>query len=248
MLKNIYIAFLFLTRIPMPKIDSISAEDNGRALLFFPWVGLAIGLLLWGFASAFGLLLPANVVAALIIAVWAAITGGLHLDGLADSADAWLAGGNTERSLDIMKDPRCGAAAVISVVCLLLLKFSALSELLSTGCYWPLIFIPMLARCGSQLLLLCTPYARPEGLGRDFNDHAPKSLIKIQLVVLACITAIFIMLAFSLYSVVIIAIIAALIFYSLRRLMIQRLGGATGDTAGALVEVLEAGILIAFLF
>jgi len=114
--KAVVVAFIFLTRLPMPRLAHISPEDNGRSLCAFPLVGLVIGLLLFIAASVLTWVLPVMVVATLLLTLWVLLTGGLHLDGLADSADAWLGGyGDKARTLEIMKDPRCGSAAVMTV-------------------------------------------------------------------------------------------------------------------------------------
>ena len=145
-LKALAVSFVFFTRIPMPVMTSISPEDNGRALVALPVVGLAIGLLLYLLAQLFAGL-PAGVAAALLLTVWVFVTGGLHIDGLADSADGWLGGfGDPERTLEIMKDSRCGSGALMAVGCLLLVKFAALSALLEQGATIALLAAPLIGR------------------------------------------------------------------------------------------------------
>ena len=123
------LAFQFLTRIPVYRVFSIaslvpSKQVAGKALLYYPAVGLVIGLwlaalpwLLCYFAADVGTGLQAG----LVLVLWVWITGGLHLDGLADSADAWMGGfGDRQRTLDLMKDPTCGPSAVVVLVLVLL--------------------------------------------------------------------------------------------------------------------------------
>lgn len=243
MMKSIIVAFLFFTRLPMPSVENITAKDNGRALLFLPLVGLAIGLLLCAAAYALNGLFASEILAALLLALWCALTGGLHLDGLADSADAWLSGADKDRSLDIMKDPRCGTAAIVTLICVLLIKFTALNSIIEQGQYGWIILVPLLGRISALILFLTTPYARPQGLLNDFSVHAPKSLIRITIIVTLALAAIIV----GLSNTLLVGLISAIIFYSMRRLMLQRLGGSTGDTSGALIEVVEAGILIALV-
>lgn len=146
MLKRHYhalvLAFQFLTRIPVYKVFSIastipSPQVAGKALLYYPVVGAVIGgwLILLPIAlNYFGILVSPQMQAALVLVSWVWITGGLHLDGLADSADAWLGGfGDKQRTLDLMKDPTCGPSAVVVLVLLLLLKWLALSEVIAHG-------------------------------------------------------------------------------------------------------------------
>ncbi|WP_202987655.1 adenosylcobinamide-GDP ribazoletransferase [Cellvibrio polysaccharolyticus] len=239
-MKAIIIAFLFLTRFPMPRIENISAADNGRSLGAFPLVGLVIGLLLAAIAWLGHFLLPPIALAALILVVWVFITGGLHLDGLADSADAWLGGyGNRERTLEIMKDPRCGSAAVMTVSCLLIFKFSLLVALLETHSAWWLVLPPLLGRCASVVLMMITPYARASGLGADFNSAMPRKSLWLIISGVAIMCALFLPWIFTL--AVTLCVIPT--FFGLRQLMISRLNGTTGDTAGALLEIIEAAVL-----
>lgn len=243
MIKPAIVAFLFFSRLPMPRIETISAQDNGRALLFLPLVGLAIGIIIYTAAHLLNSQINSEILAALLLALWCALTGGLHLDGLADSADAWLSGANKDRSLEIMKDPRCGTAAIVTLICVLLVKFTAISAILENGQHWYLILIPVLGRTSALVLFLTTPYARTQGLSKDFSEYAPSSLIRILVFTIIAITAI----SLGLSSALLVAAISAVIFYAMRRLMLKRLGGSTGDTSGALIEVVEAGILIALV-
>lgn len=239
--KAIIIAFLFLTRLPMPRIENVSAADNGRSLCAFPLVGLVIGLMLVAVAWLGQFLLPPIALAAMVLMVWVFVTGGLHLDGLADSADAWLGGyGNRERTLEIMKDPRCGSAALMTVSCLLIFKFALLTALLETGAVWWLLLPPLLGRCASVLLMMITPYARANGLGADFTNTMPRKTLWL----IFCGIAITCLLILPWPSSL--AVLACTIptFFALRQLMINRLNGTTGDTAGALLEIIEAAVLL----
>lgn len=103
-----WIALQFLSSLPIRLPGMPTPQELGRSLLFYPLVGLLFGAILWALN---GLLLgtPLLLHAALLLTVWVLLSGGLHLDGLADSADAWLGGfGDRERTLTIMKDPRSG--------------------------------------------------------------------------------------------------------------------------------------------
>jgi len=226
-----------LTRLPMPKLSEIKAADSGRSVLFYPLVGLLIGIILYlpifFFETASPLLL-----AALITVLWAMLTGGLHLDGLADSADAWLGGlGDAERIQRIMKDPVVGAAGVIAIVCLLLLKVAALASLIEQGHGGLLVIAPVMGRSLILLLFLSTPYVRQNGMANDMVDYLPKKL-SVYIVIASLLLCAW----FSFYGVV----FGLLGFFLLRRLMLKLLGGCTGDTIGASVEVGEALFLLGF--
>jgi adenosylcobinamide-GDP ribazoletransferase len=234
-----WIALQFLTRLPVTLAGMPAPEQIGRSLLFYPLVGLLIGLLL---LFAQHLLSDSAVLlqAALLLTVWVGISGGLHLDGLADSADAWVGGfGDRERTLAIMKDPRSGPIAVVVLVLLLLLKFAALVALLESGSGLQLLLVPWLARCLLPLLFLTTPYVRSGGLGQALAEHLPRQQLPWMLAANAVA-----MLLFG-WPALLALLVAGVMFIWLRILMLKRLGGATGDTAGALLEIAECAVLLA---
>lgn len=240
-LKRFAIATVFLTRLPVPTLKTLSAEDNRQATLLFPAVGLLIGVLLLITASLSLAFLPANVAAAIVLIVWVFVTGGLHIDGLADSADAWLGGlGDTERSLSIMKDPRCGSGALAAVGCLLIGKYACLQYLLEQDNYQALLVIPMLGRMASLLIFRTTTYVRSNGLANDFLQGLDKTSIDKALVVYLLL----IILLTSFQATLLIVSFSAIAWFLLRRLMLKRLGGCTGDTAGATVELIELCALV----
>jgi cobalamin synthase len=125
-----WIALQFLSSLPIRLPGMPQPQELGRSLLFYPVVGLLFGVLLWGLNSVL-MGAPLLLHAALLLTAWVLLSGGLHLDGLADSADAWLGGfGDRERTLTIMKDPRSGPIAVVTLGMVLLLKFTALVALI----------------------------------------------------------------------------------------------------------------------
>lgn len=168
------IALQFLTRLPVRLPGLPTEQENGRSLLWYPFVGLLIGgLLLLGYAVTSGV--AVSLQAALLLSIWVWLSGGLHLDGLADTADAWVGGyGDRERTLAIMKDPACGPIGVISLVLLLLLKWAALMALLEAGQWLVLLLAPWLGRWVLPLLLFTTPYVRPGGMGQVLSEHMPR--------------------------------------------------------------------------
>jgi adenosylcobinamide-GDP ribazoletransferase len=211
----------------------------GRSLLFYPLVGLLFGGLLWGL-DALLLGTPLLLHGALLLTAWVLLSGGLHLDGLADSADAWLGGfGDRERTLLIMKDPRSGPIAVITLVLVLLLKFAALLALIEQRQTLALIIVPVLGRGALLGLFLTTPYVRAGGLGQALADHLPRH--RGWQVLLACALAGVLVAGWVGVSALVIALA---VFIGLRQMMLRRLGGCTGDTAGALLELLEMVVLV----
>jgi adenosylcobinamide-GDP ribazoletransferase len=234
------IALQFLTRVPVRLAGMPAPEQVGRSLLWYPLLGLLIGALLLGLHLLLGAS-PALLQAALLLIVWVAITGGLHLDGLADSADAWAGGfGDRERSLAIMQDPRSGpiAVVVLVLVLVLLLKFAALVTLLETDAGLSLVLAPWLARGSLPLLFLSTPYVRAGGLGQALAEHLPRRQLPW---VLAAHGMAILLLGWAGLQAL---LVAGLLFVWGRWVMLQRLGGTTGDTAGALLELTECAVLV----
>ncbi len=235
----VIIAFQLLTRLPLATVDILAPEqlqrETGRSLLFYPFVGLVIGLMLFAVA----IILPTSwLAAALILTVWVALTGALHIDGLADSADAWMGGfGNKERTLEIMKDPRSGPIGVVAVVLLLMLKVIAIEMLLRADVAWALIIVPMVARTWVLLLFLQTPYVRPKGLGEILVKAMPSNALW-NLTGVLFIAVLFVPAGIPLMLVV------SLVAGWMRRLMMARIDGFSGDTAGAGIEVIEVVSLI----
>lgn len=234
-----WIALQFLSSLPIRLPGMPQPREVGRSVLFYPLVGLLFGVLLWGLDALLAGA-PLMLHAALLLTVWVLLSGGLHLDGLADSADAWLGGfGDRERTLTIMKDPRSGPIAVVTLVLVLLLKFCALLALIEQQQGAALLIVPLIGRAALLGVFLTTRYVRAGGLGQALADHLPRTagwwvlgLSAVACVVLAGVAGVW---ALGM---------AALGFVWLRRVMVRRLGGTTGDTAGALLELLEVLVLV----
>jgi len=233
------IALQFLSSLPIRLPGMPEPQQLGRSLLFYPLVGLLFGVILWVLNLALSGA-PLLLHAALLLTVWVLLSGALHLDGLADSADAWLGGfGDRERTLTIMKDPRSGPIAVVTLVLVLLLKFCALLALIEQGDAVMLIIVPLLGRAALLGLFLTTPYVRAGGLGQALADHLPRRAgwWVLGASALAC-------LLIAGVKVIVALVVAFVGFVWLRRVMMRRLGGTTGDTAGALLELLEMVVLV----
>lgn len=240
-MESLLIALRFLTRIPVNYRLTDNAAALGRSVLYYPLVGFVIGVVL----SFLALLLSGTsdmVAAAVVLSAWVCLTGGLHLDGLADCADAWVGGmGDPRRSLRIMKDPASGPIAVAVLLLLLLVKFTVLFVLIQQNNLIPLMLAPLLGRCAILLLMLSTPYVSPKGMAEKLLDNLPFGEARAVVVISLAFAGLFmgwanVLLAFGL-------------LLWIRYLALQRLGGVTGDVYGAAVELIEtAGLLAVVLF
>jgi adenosylcobinamide-GDP ribazoletransferase len=236
-----FIALQFLTTFPVQLKQMPSKQQNAQSLLFYPVIGLIIGLIL--FALAYLLqAIPVILLSSVILVLWIWLTGGLHLDGLADTADAWVGGfGDPERTLAIMKDPSCGPIGVLSLIILCLLKWSALYVLLQQHLYSALILFPLLGRLAPLFLFLTTHYVRQKGLGTSITEFIPKTAA-VMVCALCLLTSAYWGWAGMLCAL---SMLGTLLY--LKHKFIQRIGGITGDTVGASIEICEAVSLLSFI-
>lgn len=232
-----WIALQFLTIIPMPFKKEPEMREIASSLVFFPIVGLLIGLLLflanWGLGEVFS---PV-VTAAFTLLVWILISGAMHLDGLADSCDG-LAGNTAEKRLEIMKDSHTGAFGVVGISLLLLVKFAAIVSL--SGWEWEaLVLAPVFGTWAMVLAITVFPYARKNGVGQAFKQGA--TIFKLLIATIITLAAAALLAGW--WGVVIMAI-TCLVTVLVGVFFKSRLGGLTGDTYGAIKEVSEAIVLI----
>lgn len=238
-MRNLRIAFGLLTTLPVRLPDDWSAGDSGCAAVWYPLVGLVIGALTWLAWTGARLLFSPLVAGVLAVVVWVMLTGGLHLDGLADCCDGLFASVGRERRLEIMKDPHIGAFGVIGLILVLLLKAAALASLVATSGFAVLLAASLARWC--ILLAGSFPLARPSGMGADFAAGFRRSFM-IWGAVLPLVIALLLGTR-GVLSALAGAAAAALILWSAK----SRLGGVTGDVFGMIVEIVETVVLLAFL-
>ncbi|MES2419891.1 MAG: adenosylcobinamide-GDP ribazoletransferase [Pseudomonadota bacterium] len=229
-MKRLIVAFGFLTRLPMPRVE-VGAEDFAAAIRFYPIVGLAIGLIV-ALAGWLGTLVDPWTGACAALLTWIAVTGALHLDGLADLADGLgAAHGDRTRLLSVMADPHIGSFGVVAIVSQMLVKLVLLHAI---GISWALILVPFAARMGPLVWAKLLPPLRPGGLGA-----AVAGAVRARNLVGWC-------LLLALAAVVVPALIALpLLALGVAAWLQRTLGGVTGDAHGAGIEIVETGLLLA---
>ena len=238
-MRSLRIAFGLLTTLPIRLPENWSAGDSGRAAVWYPFVGLIIGGITWLAWKGTMLVLHPIVASVIVLIVWIALTGGLHLDGLADCCDGLLASATPERRLEIMKDPRLGAFGVIGLILILFLKAAVLGTLTSSTS----LGIVLAASLSRWFILPVAlfPLARTGGMGADFSSGVRRSSIYI-----SALLPFGMAIALGLRGVFSIA--AGFIAIGLILLLAKkRIGGVTGDVFGLVVEVVEAIVLLVFL-
>jgi adenosylcobinamide-GDP ribazoletransferase len=230
------VAFRYLTVLPLP--PSRAPGDLGRAAAWFPVVGLVVGACLALASLAADRLVPPGVGAMLLVALWAGLTGGLHLDGLADTLDGVGGGWSRERALAIMRDARSGPYGVTALVLVLGLKAATLASLPEGLAWKALLLAPVIGRTGPLLLVRACRPARRDGAG-----HALAAGVRWPGLVAGGLVAVVASVAIlSGWGVMALAL-AGLLAWGWAGYLRRRLGGFTGDTLGALVEVTEALVL-----
>ncbi|MEN8200301.1 MAG: adenosylcobinamide-GDP ribazoletransferase [Thermodesulfobacteriota bacterium] len=243
-LQSMLAALRFLTILPISWRSEGDERFFQASLLWFPLVGLVIGA---GAALSVFLLqavFPQAVVAIFAMALLAGLSGCLHLDGLADSGDGLLSSRSRERSLAIMRDSRSGAMGVIVLIFVLLGKYGALSSLPQASLIPAVLLVPMGGRIAILISMAVLPYARSGGgLGELFYAKDRYLVAGLGLCFGAGVSAFLVSFQLALFmSLTILASVSLFSFYCFRKL-----GGATGDTLGAVCELTELGILLCFL-
>lgn len=230
----------FLTRLPVRRALDYGPAALGRSALWYPAVGALLGALL-GVTAALAAPLGAGVAAVLVLVVWVLATGALHLDGLADTADAFVGGGEDRKRIhEILKDPRCGPMGVVAVVVVLLLKHALLAALLAHGASMALLLAPLVARTALLGWLVALPPARPVGLAAAVSAALPRRRARV---LLTCgLLALLVFGGPAGRAAVFAGVALAWLWGRHQR---RRLGGCTGDTLGAGCELVEVGVLLA---
>ncbi|MEN1985753.1 adenosylcobinamide-GDP ribazoletransferase [Paenibacillus hubeiensis] len=266
-------AFQFLSRFPVRMQLDFAPPLLRESVVYYPLVGAAIGLAVWLGGALFGTVLPALPAAVLTLTLWVWLTGGLHLDGWMDTADGLLSYRSRERMLEIMKDSRVGAMGVIACVLLLMMKAALLADFIAQGrwAYVPLLILPMI---WSRWFMVCAisgwPNARADdGLAALFAGLGERRELRRATARAAWLTVVagLIALVAAWYTQphhgligggmsghswwlypVLAAMLLPLACHLLGRWVAgrisDRLGGLTGDTYGAMNELLETALLI----
>ena len=249
MLKEFVSALQFLTRVQLVRDPVCDAATLGRSVRYFSLVGCFAGLLLDIVALLTAGWLPGAVRGTLLVFLPVLITGGMHCDGFMDTADGVLSGRPRDRALEIMKDSRVGAFGVLAIVLLILGKWSLIHDMPESLLPYALIAMMAIGRFTMTAAIVFFPYARPEGMGKAFAEHAGKDSFFFAVLTIAVMVLCFYFAAgFFTAGVTVVAALAALLFtFWAGRRLTRFLGGLTGDTYGAVTELSEMLVLAVFL-
>ncbi|MEI7673560.1 MAG: adenosylcobinamide-GDP ribazoletransferase [Deltaproteobacteria bacterium] len=233
-MKRFLAALQFLTILPLPRGLTFDERTLGNSIPFFPVVGLGIGaavaLMDWGL----GFLFPISVTSVFTVILLIAVSGGLHTDGLADTADGFFSSRPRERILEIMRDSRTGPMGVAAIVCVVALKIALIASVSGPSRVWVLLLAPIAGRSALLIHLALLPYARQEGLVGIFHRNRSRghALWALTVLIIAGGLAGGVPgLVAGMCSFLFILLFAAYVW--------RRIGGLTGDTLGAACELTE---------
>jgi len=245
MFNDFLSALSFLTILPVGK-----REIRRNSLIYFPVVGLLIGILLvlvnFFLTKFFPFKVnlqgePSSIANLSILLILILITGGLHIDGFADTVDGFFSGKNRDEILGIMDDPRIGTRAVVAVFFLLLFQFLILEKLKFK--YQPLILMATISRSAMVLAILLAEPAKNQGVGRIFLEMKDYSVALIAGLFTLGITIFFLQ-----FKGVLLILITAILVYLMVKYSNKKIGGITGDVLGAINEIIQLCVLFFFLF
>ena len=243
-MKKYFLSFIlmfqFMTRIPIRFNLPCEKEDFKRGTVFLPVVGVVIGLIQWIVFFIFQKILPINVTAVLVVLTSILVTGALHLDGLGDTCDGFFALKGREEIIDIMKDSRIGTYACLAVICDILLKTFAISNLNFLSGSFVIIAAPMIGRASLVILFYFGKTAKKNGVGNLFIGNTGK----LQLLISLFFTFIISILLMGLLKSIVIMICTIILILFFNKYCEKKLGGLTGDILGAGNEIVEIIVFI----
>jgi adenosylcobinamide-GDP ribazoletransferase len=244
-MKKLFLAFQFLTIVPLKDIGKVPEQEVGNAAVFFPLVGLFEGILFLILSILLLKVFPPELTNGLLVLVMVLMNGGLHIDGLSDTFDAVASRGDSEKKLVIMKASTVGPAGVTSIVLSLLLKYLLLNTLFFhttlTAYNSLLLLFPVVSRWTMVTAIFHGKPARQDGLGRMFIEHTGlKELLAATIAtILICALALTLTSGIHLLSFHLMFVLPALYIFSFAAVLFfhKNFGGMTGDSFGAVYEI-----------
>ena len=231
-------AFVLLTRLPLPPLPDTAFAGAARAVWAYPLVGLVLGVVVTVIGAGLGGLgLPALLVAGVVLAALVMLTGAMHEDGLADTADGLWGGMTRDRRLEIMKDSRIGTYGVLALVLAMGLRWQGYAMV-----SWPeLIAALVMSRAAMPPLMAALPHARADGLSKRVGR--PTLAAAALAVAIAAVVAVLLTGAAAIVAM----LAAAVAICAIGALAMRKIGGQTGDILGAAQVMTEIILLLTFI-
>ncbi len=262
-MKGLILLFKFMTRLPIPANPEFDSKELGKSMRFFPVVGIVIGLILYlTYFIGAKFILSSYLLAAIVVTVEVILTGGLHLDGLADTFDGIFSYRSKQKMLEIMKDSRLGTNGGIVLILYFILKILLIAGIsdMSLGFIGNMMGVksaagavilvsPVLARINPVLNCTVSPYAKSSGSAKDFVDNTDKAGLIIAAataLVFTTVVGVGILKVLNPLHIVNITAVTMVLGLYFAKLMEKKIGGITGDTLGAVLELSEILVLLGF--
>ncbi len=240
-LDGFWVTLSLLSRLPLPTVPRAAFDAAPRAVGWYPLAGLVLGLLaVTAGQIALALDLGSAIAAGVVIATMMLLSGAMHEDGLADTADGFWGAMTPARQLEIMKDSQIGSYGVLALIIVTGLRWIALTMLLGAA-PWAYVAVAALSRAVLPLLMATTPHARSTGLSHSVGR--PELATAWQAVAIGAAVA----LLFGGWAVIWALVLALLLVWGLRRLALRKIGGQTGDVLGAAQQLAEVVILLCLI-
>jgi len=250
MLHGFITALQFLTIFTVRKKHEVDENDLARSMVYFPFVGFVIGLVLVYADKALLMIFPDTVSNVFLLLLSVVITRALHIDGLADSMDGLMGGRDPESRRAIMRDSRIGTAGVLGIVFVLLIKYACLNTLFYDYKTAALLTAPAFSRWSQMLMMFQAGYGREDGMGKAFVGHVRLGGLIAASIITVGLSG-FVIYQYDTVTAVLavgIPLSVGLATFVWRWFVVRKVGGVTGDTVGAISEMNEALTLLLFVF
>ncbi|MBU3161396.1 adenosylcobinamide-GDP ribazoletransferase [Clostridium frigoris] len=243
-LNDFLLFFQFFTRIPINKSLNCEKENFKRGSIFFPIVGLFIGVVQWIIYYLLIKVLPVNITAVFVVIIPIIITGGLHVDGLGDTCDGFFSlKGDKYKIIEVMKDSSVGTYATIAIVFDMLARYAAVTTIIQSDLPFILILAPIIARFTVVFISFIGKNAKEKGSGNIFIGNIDVK----RLVIAGIITIIFGTLLIGTLKSVILIIPGLFLSFLFNKFCESKITGLTGDSLGANNELVEILTMILFI-
>ena len=243
-LNDFLLFFQFFTRIPINKSLKCDKQNFRRGSVFFPIVGLFIGVVQWTVYYLLIKVLPVNITAVFVVIIPIVLTGAIHVDGLGDTCDGFFSlKGNKDKIIEVMKDSRVGTYASIAIVFDLLARYAAVYTVIEMNLPLILIATPVIARFTVVFLSFIGKNAKETGSGNIFIGNIGVK----QLLITAIITVLLVTLLIGINKTSILLVSVLIFSFLFNKFCESKITGLTGDTLGANNELVEILIMILFI-
>ncbi|EJO5348853.1 adenosylcobinamide-GDP ribazoletransferase [Clostridium botulinum] len=243
LINDFLLIIQFFTRIPINKNLQCEKENFKSGSFFLPVVAFIIGGMEFLIYRGVKNFLPPNVIIVLLILFTAIITGGLHMDGLADVCDGFFSLRDKDRIIEIMKDSRMGAYGTVALIIDLLLKYELLYFLVLKGYSIAIVLAPVIGRISILFICLSKRTAKKHGSGNIFIGNMSKAKVFLITIITLVVSTYFLGVKATIIPFVVVLIMTYLFYL----LCLNKINGLTGDTLGACNEIAEIIFLLSLL-